>query len=115
MRGRDADGWLHASIHRGVLDGATWALDTAVAGGCPTEVGERVHAIRTDLDRCTLNEQQILERHGYLVADAAIHAHAAQLIRVHAPRVPPHDEVADPAYALAALRDSDRRTLLGRF
>ena len=34
---------------------------------------------------------------------------------VNAPRVPPHDEVADPAYALAALRDSEPRTVVGRF
>ncbi|WP_411285832.1 hypothetical protein [Lapillicoccus sp.] len=27
----------------------------------------------------------------------------------------PHDEVADPAYALAALRDSEPRTVVGRF
>ena len=51
-----------------------------------------------------LDEQQILERHGHLEADATIHAHAAQLIRGRRAARAPHEEVADPAYALAALR-----------
>jgi NTE family protein len=107
--------WLMASIRRGALGGATWALDTVVPQSYPVEVCERVNIIRSDLDRFSDDEQKILERHGYLVADATVHAHASGLILVDAPLVPPHDEVADPAYALRALRDSHKRTLVGRF
>jgi len=49
------------------------------------------------------------------VADAVVRSHARQLIAVDAALMSPHEEVADPAYALGALRDSHRRTLLGRF
>ncbi len=107
--------WLLASFRRGVIEGATWALDTVAAGSYPAEVCERINVIRTDLDRFSSDEQKILERHGYLVADAMVRAHAGQLVRRDAPVDPPHPEVADPAYALRALRDSHRRTLLGRF
>ena len=60
--------------------------------------------------------------------DAAVRALADQSVRqlpwwstplrdnaVDAPRVPPHDEAADPAYALTALRDCEPRTVAGRF
>jgi len=60
--------------------------------------------------------------------DAAVRALADQSVRqfpwrstpvrdnaVDAPRVPPHDEAADPAYALTALRDREPRTVVGRF
>jgi len=107
--------WLLASIRRGALAGATWALDTVVAQSYPAEVCERINVIRTDLDRFSLDEQKILERHGYVVADAVVRSHARQLIAVDAALMPPHEEVADPAYALGALRDSHRRMLLGRF
>ena len=107
--------WLLAGIRRGALQGATWALDTVVAQSYPAEVCERINVIRTDLDRFSSDEQKILERHGYLVTDTTVRAHAEELIVVDAPVVPPHEEVGDPAYALRALRDSHERTLLGRF
>jgi len=107
--------WLIASIWRGALSGATWALDTVVAQSYPAEVCERVNVMRTDLDRFSVDEQKILERHGYLVADATVRAQVRERIVIDAPLAPPHEEVADPAYALHALRDSHKRTLLGRF
>ncbi len=107
--------WLLASMRRGVLDGAMWALDTVTDASYPSLVGARITVIRTDLDAFSPDEQKILERHGYLVADAMVRAHAPALVLLDAPLTPPHEEVADPAYALRALRDSHRRTLLGRF
>ena len=107
--------WLIASIRRGALSGATWALDTVVAQSYPAEVCERLNVMRTDLDRFSVDEQKILERHGYLVADATVRAHVRELIVLDAPLAAPHEEVTDPAYALHALRDSHKRTLLGRF
>ncbi|WP_406830239.1 patatin-like phospholipase family protein [Pedococcus sp. KACC 23699] len=106
--------WLQAGYHRGVLDGTSWALDTAAPGCYPREVTELINAVRTDLDAFTTQEQQVLERHGYLVAEAQVRAHAPELVTRDVPAVPPHPEVADPAVAATALRDSAVRTLLGR-
>lgn len=107
--------WLHAGFARGVVTGTSWALDAVVEGSYPRRTTELVNAVRTDLDAFSELEQQVLERHGYLVADANVRAHAADLIAIDAPSRPPHDAVADPAVADAALADSARRTLLGRF
>ena len=81
----------------------------------PAATVELVNAIRTDLDAFSRAERHVLERHGYLVADAAIHRHQPELIRVEAPLRPPHADVADPAVVERALRDSAPRTLLGHW
>ena len=106
--------WLQASYARGVIHGTSWALDTVVDGCYPRGTTELINSIRTDLDAFSRAEQQILERHGYLVADAQVRAHCPELVRRESPAVPPHDEVADPAVASAALVDSAKRRLLGR-
>jgi NTE family protein len=106
--------WLHASYAREVLRGTSWALDTVVEGCYPRETTELVNAVRTDLDAFSTAEQHILERHGYLIADAQVRSHCPELITRDVPAVPPHAEVADPAVASAALADSARRRLLGR-
>lgn len=105
--------WLHSSMSAGELAGATWALDEVV--GYPPDVVELVNAIRTDLDAFTPGEQMVLERHGYLVTDALVREHSPELIAVDAALDPPHPEVADPEVARRLLRDSDRRTVLGRW
>jgi NTE family protein len=106
--------WLHASFARGVLAGASWALDSLIDGSYPREVTELINAVRTDLDAFSQAEQQVLERHGYVVADHHLRAHAADLIAIDAPLTPPHADVADPAVAARALADSSVRRLLGR-
>ncbi|MEP6854773.1 MAG: patatin-like phospholipase family protein [Pedococcus sp.] len=106
--------WLQAGYHRDVLDGTSWALDTAAKGCYPREVTELINAVRTDLDAFSTQEQQILERHGYLVAEAQVRSHAPELITRDVPAVAPHPEVSDPAVATRALRDSARRRLFGR-
>ncbi|GAB3596894.1 patatin-like phospholipase family protein [Angustibacter peucedani] len=107
--------WLHAAFAREVLGGCTWGVDDVVGRGYPFAVVEAVARVRTDLDAFSTAEQQVLERHGYCVADHAVRRHAASLVRGDAPFEPPHPQVADPDVALAALRGSDRRTLLGRW
>ena len=107
--------WLHASFARRVMAGASWALDTVVDGGYPPDVTALISAVRTDLDAFSLQEQRILERQGYLVADAQIRAHAPGLVIHDRPANPPHPDVADPGVARAALAGSARRRLLGRF
>ncbi|QGN57692.1 patatin-like phospholipase family protein [Nostocoides sp. HKS02] len=106
--------WLHASFARGILRGTSWALDTLIDGGYPTQTVTRISAVRTDLDAFSTAEQQILERHGYLVADAQVRTHAPQLIVRDSDLDPPHPAVADPEVAGAALSDSARRLFLGR-
>ena len=107
--------WLQASYARGALRGTSWALDTVVDGSYPRETTELVNAIRTDLDAFSREEQHVLERHGYLVADAQVRAHCPELVTRDSPAEPPHDDVADPQVASAALVDSAKRRLLGRF
>ncbi|MGN6612366.1 MAG: patatin-like phospholipase family protein, partial [Angustibacter sp.] len=115
--------WLHAAYARDVLAGCTWGIDDVVddldglpdAAGYPFEVVELIARVRTDLDAFSPGEQRVLERHGYLVADHAVRKHAPSLVRVDAPVRPPHDDVADPLVAAAALRGSSHRTLLGRW
>lgn len=107
--------WLHASFARHVMAGASWALDTVVEGGYPPDVTALISAVRTDLDAFTVPEQRVLERQGYLVADAQIRAHAPQLVSHDRPADPPHPDVADPSVARAALAGSAKRRLLGRF
>ena len=106
--------WLQASFARGALRGTSWALDTVVEESYPRETTELVNAVRTDLDAFSRAEQHVLERHGYLIADAQVRAHCPELVTRDVPPAPPHDEVADPAVAAAALADSARRRLLGR-
>ena len=106
--------WLHAGYARGVLTGTSWALDTVVDGCYPRGTTELINAVRTDLDAFSRAEQHILERHGYLVADDQVRTHCPELVTQDFPAAPPHDEVADPAVASAALVDSAKRRLLGR-
>lgn len=106
--------WLQAGYARGVIRGTSWALDTVVDGCYPRETTELINSIRTDLDAFSRAEQHILERHGYLIADAQVRAHCPELVSQDSPAVPPHDEVADPAVATGALVDSAKRRLLGR-
>ena len=80
--------WLHASFARAALSGVTWSLDTKVPQSYPAATVELVNAIRTDLDAFSRAERHVLERHGYLVADAAIHRHQPELIRVAGPAAP---------------------------
>lgn len=107
--------WLRDTFGAGVADGAAWALDAVVPGRYPDPVVERINVIRTDLDAFSTHEQQILERHGYFVADQAVHAHVPALIKIDAPLVDPHPGVADPDLAMHALRNSAHRTLFGHW
>jgi len=107
--------WLHASFARGVMSGVTWGLDTVAPQCYPLDVVELINTVRTDLDAFSQQEQHILERHGYHVADQAVHRYLAELVHVDAPLDPPHTDVADPAVAALALRRSAMRTLFGRW
>ena len=59
---------------------------TPSCDGCyPRGTTELINAIRTDLDAFSQAEQHILERHGYLVADAQVRAHCPELVTQDSP------------------------------
>ena len=107
--------WLHASFARNVMAGSTWGLDTVVPEGYDPASVELINAVRSDLDAFTRDEQRILERHGYLVADHVVRRYVPGLVRVDAPLRPPHPKVADHEVVRRALRSSAKRALLGRW
>ena len=107
--------WLEASSDHRFVNSATWGLDEVVSWCYPPEVVELINAVRTDLDAFSAGEQKVLERHGYVVADASVRTETPDLVRIDAPLLPPHPDVADPAVVLQILRDSAERKLFGRF
>lgn len=120
--------WLRASFSAGLLDGATWSLESpntvsavpghapeaGLAGGYPAALVASINRVRTDLDAFTTGEQMVLERHGYVVSDASVRRHSPAVVAHHAPYAPPHPQVADVDRAAHALAGSARVTALGR-
>lgn len=120
--------WLRASFSAGLLEGATWSLESTNTvsqvpghgpvpgqrGYYPAELVDQINRMRADLDAFRPGEQQILERHGYAVADASVHRHSPQLVASDAPFDLPHPAVADPARVTAELRASSQVRALGR-
>ncbi|WP_256837833.1 patatin-like phospholipase family protein [Ornithinimicrobium faecis] len=120
--------WLRASFSAGLLQGATWSLESTntvsrVPGhgplpgelrGYPAELVDQINQVRTDLDAFHPAEQHILERHGYAVADARVQRHSPELVALAADFAPPHPEVADPVTVRHLLRHSGQLRALGR-
>lgn len=120
--------WLRASFSAGLVQGATWSLESTntvsrVPGhgpapgereSYPPHLVDQINQMRTDLDAFRPAEQHILERHGYAVADASVRRHSPQLVAREADFEPPHPEVADPETVGRELRDSGQVRALGR-
>lgn len=119
--------WLRASFAAGLVEGATWSLESTntvsrvpghgpVPGDVsyPAELVDEINRMRTDLDAFRPGEQQVLERHGYAVVDSSVARHSPQLIAREAPFRGPHPQVADSHRASLELRDSARLRALGR-
>lgn len=120
--------WLRASFAAGLLEGATWSLESTntvsrVPGhgplpgeqrSYPPELIDQINRMRTDLDAFRPGEQGILERHGYAVAEGSVHRHSPQLVAREAPFRLPHPDFADHGTASRELRDSAHMTALGR-
>ena len=107
----------------GLLTGTYWGVGSstdhygpnAPIGYSEELVRERIATIRTDLDAFSDAEASVLENHGYLLADAAIRAHAPTLIVAPAPLVIPHPQWMDEAKVRVALKDSSHLKLpIGR-
>jgi len=116
--------WLISNFHSGQLKGTYWGIGTTVAEyklpGSPPGYSEDlvrkfIAPIRTDLDCFSDGEASVLENHGYLLADAAIRAWVPQLLPTPVPGLAiPHPEWMDENKVQAALKDSSKRSILGR-
>jgi NTE family protein len=120
--------WLRASLSAGILEGATWSLETPstvslvpghgpvkdLVGGYPAALVASINRVRTDLDAFTRGEQMVLERHGYVVAGASVARHCPGVVALDTPPDPPHPQVAAVDRAARELAGSARITALGR-
>jgi len=114
--------WLISNFLLREMRGAYWATSGSRGsyerqGGYSKELATNVIAeIRTDLDAFSDAEAAVLENHGYFLADAAVETHLSDLISRPAPPLRiPHPDWMDEARVRVALRNSGRRTALGRF
>jgi NTE family protein len=115
--------WLIASFLRGDLEGTFWGIGSRPANypydpGVPLYpeelIRDAISQVRIDLDPFSEGERAVLENHGYLMADIAVHAHAPQLVAGgKAPQVPFPDWM-DAGRAAEALRESHRTKLFAR-
>ena len=113
--------WLISNFNSGQLRGTYWGIGTTVAeyhqpgGYSEALVKNFICTIRTDLDSFSEGEACVLENHGYSLADAAIRTWVPHLLPTPAPELAiPHPEWMDEGRARQALKDSGRRSLLGR-
>lgn len=114
--------WLMASFVGGQMRGAYWGIGSAPAhyqpgaiGYPPDLVADIIAPVRTDMDAFTEGEMAVLENHGYCLAEAAVAAHLSDLpMPGSAPFTIPYPDWMDAGRVQSALKDSGKRTLLGR-
>jgi NTE family protein len=115
--------WLISTFLDGTMEGAYWGIGSATASykgdgaGYSKDLATKViAAVRTDLDAFTTAEMAVLENHGYALAAAAISTHVSDLATPGAPAATmPHPEWTDEDRVRAALANSWKRKLLGRW
>jgi NTE family protein len=118
--------WLIASFSAGAVDGTYWGVggaashyDGASPGYSPALAREVIAEIRTDLDAFSDPEADVLENHGYLLADAALRKHVPSLLPDPVPAaVVPHPRWFPPESSEDAIRSalagSGKRKTWGR-
>jgi NTE family protein len=114
--------WLISNFVAKQLKGTYWgigstAYDYGIQQGYSNDLAKNyICTIRTDLDKFSDAEASILENHGYWLADAAIRKHVPELLPANVPplNVPNPDWVGPEDKIKDALKDSGKRTLLGR-
>ena len=118
--------WLIASFSEGVVNGTYWGVGGATShyaeaapGYSPELAREVIAEIRTDLDAFSDAEAEVLENHGYLLADAALRRHVPSLVPEPAPpAVVPHPRWFPPESSENAIRaelaNSGKRRTWGR-
>jgi len=115
--------WLISNFNSGELDGAYWGIGSTVehyevqTPGYPEElVDDRISEVRTDLDAFSEAECAVLMNHGYLLGEAAVRRHLPAMIVPNAePFRIPYPEWMDEGRVEAALANSHKRKLLGRW
>jgi NTE family protein len=115
--------WLIASYTRGEYGGAYVGIGSAVAhydrnaGGYDEVLVDRfISEVRTDLDYFTDAEAQVLQNHGYLLAEAATLSHTPEFRDKDAPPAnAPYPDWLDSGRAEQALSNSHKRRKLGRW
>jgi NTE family protein len=111
--------WLLASFSTGMLSGAYWGV-----GSCAQNYDKRfwgysgdladdvVSEVRTDMDGFSTAEIEVLENHGYALAEAAIQKHVPEFVSPDAaPFALPHPAWQDERKVRDALGQSHRRVL----
>lgn len=115
--------WLVASYIDDKIDGTYWGIGSATEkysksehDGYSKRLAKKViSGIRTDMDGFTKPEMDVLENHGYFLADAAIKTHAPELIKNQdAPFNVPHPEWMNDKEVCLELEKSSKRYLFGR-
>jgi NTE family protein len=115
--------WLISNFLDGTMAGTYWGIGSATgsyrrgAAGYSKELAAEVIAgVRTDLDAFSTAEMAVLENHGYALADAAVATHLSDLVTPGAPAATaPHPDWTDETRVRAALANSWKRKLLGRW
>lgn len=112
--------WLIASFQTGDLEGTYWGNASVAAhyephppeGYSGPLVDEVLSEVRTDMDAFSEAEQNVLENHGYILAEAAVRCHAPSLPVVNPlPYLVPHPEWMDETKVRGALHESQKRKL----
>jgi NTE family protein len=116
--------WLISSFISDELEGTYWGIGSLVGNYDaqdqpaypPALVENVISEMRTDLDAFSQAESKVLINHGYILADTAIRKHQPQLIAVSpTPDLEiPHPGWMDAEKVEEALKESHKRTLLGR-
>jgi NTE family protein len=115
--------WLISNFVSHAMYGAYWGIGSATShyadggAGYPQDlVKSTIAPVRTDLDAFSSEEADVLENHGYTLADAAIATHLSRLAPapVPPPRIP-NPPLFDAGAAQGALQDSARRLIFGRW
>ena len=121
--------WLIASFKKAILEGTYWGISTDASSYRPSNsnrlptlppayyddalVKGHIATIRTDLDGFSDAEMNILENHGYILAEAAARNHLPELVVKEAlPFQIPHPQWMARDKVIAALQHSNRRISL---
>ncbi|HEX5109548.1 MAG TPA: patatin-like phospholipase family protein [Vicinamibacterales bacterium] len=117
--------WLMTSLMSGRMKGGLWSIDSSplrfqmdraarLYGYSPELARDVIATIRIDYDEMSTAEAAVLENHGYLMAEAVTLVHLKQLRTIDAPLRIPHPAWMSEQKVRHALRDSSRKTWLGR-
>jgi NTE family protein len=116
--------WLVSSFISEELRGAYWGIASRPASyelepepeaySYPL-IRDFIAPIRIDLDVFSPGEMAVLENHGYLMAEIALHKHAEGLVESPWPQVAvPHPEWRDEVRVASALRESGKTRIFFR-